>query len=77
MAPKNKHQEEVELRKKKEKELCQLAEFAINFQFTILKMNKDFKTKFTVKIGLSFGNEGIGQNGSVISGVIGQDSPQC
>ena len=49
LAPKNKHQEEMELRKKKEKELCQLAEFAINFQFTI---NNLYKVKSIFQIAI-------------------------
>lgn len=36
------------------RELCQLAEFAINYRFTILRFNKDHQTNFNVQIGLAY-----------------------
>ena len=51
------------------RELCQLAEFAINFRFTILRFNKENGTNFNVQIGLAYG-------GQVVAGVVGKDTPQ-
>ena len=36
------------------RELCQLAEFAISYRFTILRFNKDNGTKFNIQIGLAY-----------------------
>merc|ERR1712157_589094 len=51
------------------KELCQLAEFAVNYRFTVLRFNKEHKTNFNVQVGLAYG-------GQVMAGVIGNTAPQ-